>query len=377
MKQQKKVLHIVGAMNRGGTETMLMNLYRNIDRDKIQFDFVSFSQAEAHYDEEIKLLGGKVIKISKSNSVKELIEVINDNGPYAVVHAHTLFNSGIAMLAAKKCGVKVRIVHAHTTKDDSSSLLRKIYIKSMRYLINNNSTNTLACSKEAGKYLFGDKEIKKNKHNYFPNLINYEDLLKEPKQEVEIFKEKQNLKDSIVIGHIGTFKESKNHKFLLEITKYMKEHNIDIKLLLVGDGGLRIELETLAKEYNIYGSVRFVGIREDINVMLHSMDVFVFPSIFEGLGLVLLEAQATGLPCIVSEAIQAEADLDLGLVNQLNLSDGVKKWSQEILKVKGIKERNINKIKKSFEEKEYSTDKCIYKLMKLYNIDDKEIYKVS
>lgn len=373
----KRVLHIVGAMNRGGTETMLMNLYRNIDRSKIQFDFVSFIEEEAHYDEEIKSLGGKVIKILKSNSVKELSKVIKDNGPYEVIHAHTLFNSGIAMLAAKKCGVKIRIAHAHTTLDYSSNLVRKIYIKFMRYLINHNSTNTLACSKEAGRYLFGDKKIKKDKYNYFPNLINYNDLLKEPNEEVEGFKEQYNLKGSIVIGHIGTFKESKNQRFLLEITKHMKENNIDVKLLLVGEGGLRVQLENLAKEYDVYDKVKFVGIREDINVMLHSMDVFVFPSIYEGLGLVLLEAQAAGLQCIVSEAIQSEADLGLGLIRKLNLSDGVEKWLEEILKVKGMKEKDINKINKAFEEKDYSTDKCISKLMKLYNINYRQIQKIN
>lgn len=373
----KRVLHIVGAMNRGGTETMLMNLYRNIDRSKVQFDFVSFSKEEAHYDEEIKSLGGKVIKILRANSVKELSNVIKDNGPYEVIHAHTLFNSGIAMLAAKKCGVKIRIAHAHTTLDHSSSLVRKIYIKFMRYLINKNSTNTLACSNEAGKYLFGNKEIKKEKYNYFSNLINYNDLLKEPKGEVEVFKEQYNLKNSIVIGHIGTFKESKNQRFLLEITKHMKENNLDVKLLLVGDGGLRVQLENLAKEYDVCDRVKFVGIREDINVMLHSMDVFVFPSIYEGLGLVLLEAQAAGLHCTVSEAIQSEADLGLGLISKLNLSDGVEKWSEEILKVKGMKERDINKINKAFEEKDYSTDKCISKLMKLYNINYRQIQKIN
>lgn len=369
MVKQKRVLHVVGAMNRGGTETMLMNLYRNIDRRKIQFDFVSFSEEEAHYDKEIESLGGKVIKVCKPNSVRELSKKIIDNGPYDVVHSHTLFNSGIAMLAAKKCGIKVRIVHAHTTRDNSSNLLRKIYIKTMRYFINHNSTNILACSKEAGRYLFGDKEIEKDKYKYFANLINYEDLLKEPKQDVERFKKDSNIKDSIVIGHIGTFKESKNHEFLLEITKYMNRRNIDVKLLLVGDGGLRKHLETLARDYGIYDRVIFAGLREDINVMLHSMDVFVFPSIFEGLGLVLLEAQAAGLPCIVSEAIQDEADLGLGLVRKLNLSDEVEKWIQEILKLKDMKERNINTIKKAFEDSEYSTDKCISKLMSLYNIE--------
>lgn len=364
-----RVLHVVGSMNRAGTETMLMNIYRNIDREKIQFDFISYDQEEAHYDKEIKSLGGKIIKLSSTTSVKELVNAIKENGPYNVVHAHTLFNSGIAMLAAKKCGIKNRISHAHTTLDNSSSLVRKIYINGMRFLINKYSTKTLACSREAGKYLFGEKEINKPKYSYFPNLINYEELLHKPEREVIKFKEEYNLNDGIVIGHIGTLKKSKNHKFLLEITKYMAAQNIDVKLLIVGEGSLRKELEDLAIEYNISDRVHILGIREDINVILHSMDVFVFPSIFEGLGLVLLEAQATGLPCIVSEAIQPEADLGLDLFTVLNLEDNIDIWCEQILKKSQEKLCNIDRIKSAFYKKSYSKSKCIKKLMNIYNIN--------
>lgn len=370
MNIKKKVLHVVGAMNRAGTETMLMNIYRNIDRKKVQFDFISYSKDEAHYDREIRDLGGKIIKVSNTISVKELVKVINENGPYDVVHAHTLFNSGIAMLAAKKCGIKNRIAHAHTTLDNSSSIARKIYINGMRFLINKYSTKTLACSKEAGKYLFGEEEINKSKYSYFPNLINYEELLHKPEIEVAKFKEEYNLNDGIVIGHIGTLKESKNHKFLLDIAKYMTEQNIDVKLLLVGEGSLRKELEDLTREYNISDRVHILGIREDINVMLHSMDVFVFPSIFEGLGLVLLEAQAAGLPCVVSQAIQPEADLGLDLFSKLNLDSGVDIWSKEIIKVVSKKESDLEKINEAFENTGYSTSKCIKQLMKTYNLNN-------
>lgn len=371
----KRVLHITGPMNRAGTETMLMNIYRNIDREKVQFDFISYSQEEAHYDKEIEELGGKVIKLSSATSVKELVNSIKENGPYEVVHAHTLFNSGIAMLAAKKCGIKTRISHAHTTLDNNSSIVRKIYANGMRFLINKYSTQTLACSREAGKYLFGEKEINKSKYSYFPNLINYEELLHKPEREVAKFKEEYNLNDGIVIGHIGTLKESKNHKFLIEIAKYMTEQNIDVKLILVGEGSLRKELEDLARQYNISDRVHILGIREDINVILHSMDVFVFPSIFEGLGLVLLEAQAAGLPCVVSEAIQPEADLGLGLVKSLSLkSDMIDVWSNEVLSLVGKKVNNIEFVKKSFDDSDYSTNKCISKLINIYKIKN---YKLT
>ncbi|MEG1410481.1 MAG: glycosyltransferase family 1 protein [Romboutsia sp.] len=375
MKEPIRVLHIVGNMNRGGTETMLMNLYRNIDKNRIQFDFISFDDEEAHYDKEIRRMGGKIIKISKPSllgfykSVSEISNIINEYGPYRVVHAHTLFNSGFAIIASKKLGIKIRITHAHTTSDNEENLLRKIYIKYMRSIINRYSTHILACSNEAGRYLFGKDCSKKNNYSFFPNLIDYKNILEVNNEEVTKFKKERNLDDKLVMGHIGTLKQSKNQKFLIEITHFLVSQNYNVELLLVGQGNMKDELERLVKEYGLEENVLFTGVREDIDIMLHSMDIFIFPSIYEGLGLVLLEAQAAGLPCIVSEAIQEEADLGLGLIKQLNLSDGEVKWSEEILQsANEKKDISRNKIKKVFEEHGYSTKKCISKLMQLYHM---------
>lgn len=363
-----KVLQIVGAMNMGGTETMLMNIYRNIDRSKVQFDFISYSEKDGYYDEEIKRLGGKIIKLNKSKSVKELCNAINDNGPYDVVHAHTLFNCGIAMKAAKKCKVKIRISHSHTNLDYSNNVIKKIYINMMRRSINKNSTNLLACSKSAGTYLFGEKNIHKDKYSYFPNLIEYSKFIDKYDNQVSKFKEEMNISNKFIIGHIGRFIEAKNHKFLIDILANMIEKNIDAVLLLVGDGPLRIEIEKIAKQRNVYDKIRFIGIRDDVNVVLKSMDVFVFPSIYEGLGLVMLEAQASGIPCVVSNAIQPEADLNLGLVTKLSLDDSVDLWVDNILNISNKKENDINKIIQAFETTGYSIEVGIDKLMKIYNI---------
>lgn len=154
-----RVLHVVGAMNRAGTETMLMNIYRNMDPDKVIFDFISYSELDADYDEEIKQLGGKVIKLKKTQSLKQLYQAIRKHGPYDVVHAHTLFHCGIANMAAFMAGIKIRIAHAHTTADDDLGVLRKSYIRLMRFMINLFSTHLLACSKGAGKYLFGNENL--------------------------------------------------------------------------------------------------------------------------------------------------------------------------------------------------------------------------
>ena len=375
MEKPKRVLHVVGAMNRGGTETMLMNLYRNIDRDKVQFDFISFSEEEAHYDKEIESMGGKIIKLPKPSMLKpnkaisDISNTIKKNGPYEVVHAHTLFNSGFAVKAAKKSNIKVRVTHAHTTLDNEANLIRKIYTKYMRNIINKNSTNLLACSNEAGKYLFGKDILNKSNYTFFSNLIDYKSILNTKYEDIEKFKNDNDLNNKLVIGHVGTLKTSKNQKFLIEITNFLVTQNYNVKLLLVGDGSMRDELESLVNEYGIEKNVIFTGVREDVDVILHSMDIFVFPSIYEGLGLVLLEAQAAGLPCLVSEAIQLEADLKIGLVEKLNLSDGVESWSNKIIKMCDSKKIDKKTIENVFDSSDYSTEKCINKLMDIYDIN--------
>ncbi|SEP67105.1 glycosyltransferase EpsF [Virgibacillus subterraneus] len=361
-----RILHVVGAMNRAGTETMLMNIYRNVDRKKVQFDFISYSDQDAHYDDEIKDRGGRVIKLSKTNSIQELYHVINKYGPYDAVHAHTLFHCGIAAIAAYLAGVKIRISHAHTTMDSSSRFMRKAYIKVMRFIINHFSTNLLACSEGAGKYLFGNKGLAKSKYSYFPNTIEYLTFLVNPQKKVTELKVKEGLGKSIVIGHIGRFIEAKNHEFILEIMKCLINRDPAIKLLLVGDGNLRRQIEEKAEQEGILENIRFTGIRHDISTMLHSMDVFIFPSHYEGLGLVLLEAQACGLPAVVSEAIQPEADLGIGLISKLSLADGPDVWADRIVELAGQKEKNTYNIINGFEKSGYSLKRAIATLMTIY-----------
>lgn len=365
----KRILQVVGVMNRAGTETMLMNIYRNLDHTKIQFDFISFSTEQAHYDKEIIELGGRIFRVTKSSSVKELYQIINESGPYEAVHSHTLFHCGIANLAALLAGVKIRIAHAHTTLDDNKRFIRKAYIYIMRHLIHGVSTNLLACSKEAGKYLYGEKGLRKKKYSYFPNIVDYSPFIVDLQNDVQKFKQKEGLTNKLVIGHIGRFIEAKNHHFLLKVLKHMLINNPNVRLLLVGDGDLRKMIEEEAKKQDVYEHIRFVGVREDIPVLLQSMDAFVFPSLHEGLGLVLLEAQASGLPCFVSDAIQSEADLRLGLFNKLALNDSPESWANQILKLAKYKENNKEKIVQSFMENGFKVESGIEKLINLYKLE--------
>lgn len=361
-----KVLHVVGAMNMGGTETMLMNVLRNIDSQKIEFHFLSFSEKEAYYDQEIKQLGGKIIHLNKTTSVKCFREVIRKYGPYDVVHSHTLFNSGIANLAASLEGVPIRIAHAHTTLDDSSSLARKLYIQLMQSLIKINSTHYLACSEAAAYYLFGSKSVQSSKYQYLPNMIDYDVLLEPNEEEVLNFKKKYQLEGHLIIGHVGRITEAKNHQFLIEIIDQIKDIRPDALLLLVGDGELREELERVVKEKQLQDYVIFTGIQDSVSSALYNMDIFVFPSLFEGLGLVLLEAQLCSVPCIVSEAIQSEADLKMGLMKSLHLKDGVSKWCETILKQHQRKDMTSEEKMKFLFNQGYTKKQIINQLITIY-----------
>ena len=360
-----KILHVVGGMNKGGTETMLMNIYRKIDRNIIQFDFLYFTSEETYYDKEIIELGGKIFRISKMNIlhifdfINNISHVINSNGPYKVIHAHTLFNSGFVVKAAKKSKVDIRISHAHTTLDNENGIARKLYVKFMRHLILKYSTN-----------LFGRNITMSQRYNILPNLIDYENIMNVNKEKIYEFKQINKLNnEDFILGNIGSLKKAKNQQFLLEVIQNLKVKAKKVKLILVGSGPLEEVLKQKCKEYGIQEEVIFMGARDDIDVILNSMDVFVFPSSFEGLGLVLLEAQAAGLPCVVSEAIQPEADLQLGLFSKLNLSDGAEFWANKIIEVYGKKETDKQKILDVFDKQGYSTEKCISKLLSIYKID--------
>lgn len=365
-----KILHVVGAMNIGGTETMLMNVFRSINRASVQFDFISFTEQEAYYDKEIIKLGGRIIYVSKTTSVVELKKVIQEYGPYDVVHGHTLFNCGITNLAAKLAGVPIRIAHAHTTLDNSESLLRKVYIKLMQQLIRVTSTHFLACSQAAAKYLFGKEVVNYEKYTYIPNMINYDSLLEPNQRAIQQFNKFYQLENRFVIGHVGRLAEVKNHRFLIDLIDQIRKVNDKALLLLIGDGLLRSELELIVQEKQLQQHVIFAGLQNDVSSALYNMDVFVFPSLFEGLGIVLLEAQLCGLPCFVSEAIQPEADLGMGLMMKLQLSEGVEAWSNKILSKELKKEISLVEKQNALSNKGYITDQIINSLMTIYKGDN-------
>ncbi|MFS0655145.1 glycosyltransferase family 1 protein [Bacillus sp. 179-C3.3 HS] len=341
MSEPKRVLHIVGGMNRGGAETMIMNVYRALDKSSLQFDFITHREDICDYDEEIRQLGGRIFyvpsigKTSPLAFVKTLSQTIKRTGPYQAVHAHTDFQTGFSALAAKLAGVSVRICHSHNTAwKQSPSWFDQWMLKGFRQLIFAFSTRLVACGEDAGAFLFGQKKMRSGRVDILPNGIDL-DLFQQLGQERGAHMKKQlNLHEKkLVIGHIGRFHQQKNHAFLIKLANTLKAQGVSFQLVLVGDGPLRQEVESNVIRAGLKDDVLFTGVVSEVPEYMKAFDVFVMPSLFEGLPLVLVEAQASGLPCVISDHITEEVDLGCGLITRISLEAPEADWVEEILEV--------------------------------------------
>ena len=328
-QKPKRILQVVTYMGRGGIETMLMNYYRHMDRSKVQFDFLVHRDFAGDFDEEITALGGKIYQVRPMNPLNpgywhDLLTFFRTH-PYEIVHCHLNFKSGIVLAAAKLAGVPVRIAHAHTAsmENDWTQIPRKI----MRTLIAPNATAMLACSGNAGKAVFGKASFRILPNAMDAAAFRYQESVRREKR-LEL-----DLADAFTVMHVGRFGAEKNHKFLLEVFGHLHTAEPNVKLVLIGDGAMRKEIEEAASRLLPADSVRFLGVRKDIPELLQAADVFAFPSVFEGLPVTMIEAQAAGLPCVMSDTITDEC-IVTDLVTTLPISDPVV-WAEEILKKRG------------------------------------------
>lgn len=324
--EPKRILQVVTYMGRGGIETMLMNYYRHMDRSRLQFDFLVHRSFRADFDDEIEALGGRIHRLPPMGS-RHYWKALGDffrTHPYQVVHCHLNYKSGLVLAAAKRAGVPVRVAHAHTAGMDPgfSGLVRRL----LRPLIPRTATHDLACSAAAGNALFGDRP-----YGLIPNALDAAALRFNP-QIRDRTRKALNLGGAYTLIHVGRFSREKNHAFVLDAFAQVRKREPGAVLLLVGDGPLRPELERRAAAFQA-GAVRFLGIRADIPDLLQAGDIFVFPSVFEGLGIALIEAQAAGLPCIKSDSVPAES-MVTDLVRSLPTVDP-QVWADAILAAKG------------------------------------------
>ena len=323
-----RILHVVTYMGRGGLETMLMNYYRQIDRNEVQFDFLVHRDFEADYDKEILKLGGRIYHLPRLNPwdyryLKKLDEFFQQHKEYKIVHSHLDCMAGIPLKYAKKNEIPVRIAHAHSKSQDKDlKYPLKLWMKRMipRY-----ATKLFACGEEAGGWMFGGL-----KFNILNNAIDTKQYQYSEKIRTA-YREELGLGDSLVIGHVGRFNPPKNHRFLIEIFDQLKQKDSNVKLLLVGDGDGRKKIEELVKEKKLQEDVKFLGMRDDVHNILQAMDVFVFPSLYEGLPVTLIEAQSAGLQCIISDQVPLECKMT-DLIHVKSFQERESRWADEILK---------------------------------------------
>lgn len=328
-KEVVRILHVVQRMEAAGLQSFIMNIYRKIDRTKIQFDFLTHYSERQFYDDEIESLGGKIHRLTfreDHNPIKYILDLkifFKEHPEYKIVHGHMDSLGYFYLGAAKRAGVPCRIAHAHNV------LIGGDFKKRIRNIMNRayklNATKLLACSDAAGKYMFGNYSFEVIRNPIDVSKFRYDEGVRH-----EVRDELQLKDEDIVIGHVGRFSPQKNHRFLLDVFKEISKKEANAKLLLVGQGKLEKEIKEDVFRSGIADRVIFVGVRGDIHRIYQAMDAFVLPSSFEGFGIVAIEAQAAGLPTICSDRIPQMANVTERFYS-ISLSEPAEIWADSIL----------------------------------------------
>ena len=344
-----RVLHYVGIMNRGGMETFIMNLYRNIDRNEIQFDFAVHGDRAGDFEKEISALGGKFYyfphmrkdPLKYRKAWKDFWG--NNKKRYVAFHMHTNSLANIiALEEAAKVGIPIRIVHSHSSMANKGRMqwLNDILHRRNQARLPQLATHLFACSDRAAEWLFGGTEIKGSTVTKINNGIQISDFRYDPEIRKNLRAE-INISDKKVIGHIGTFLPVKNHTFLIETVEkcYLSDHSV--RCLLIGNGPRFNEIKDIVKRKNLQDVVLFLGIRYDVNKLLSAMDLFIMPSLYEGLPVSLVEVQANGLPALVSDTITKDVAMQKNL-HYMSLEASADEWARAALSIMENNERSFN-----------------------------------
>lgn len=331
-----RVLHVVTSMNVGGIETFLMNLYRNIDKRKVQFDFLVHRSEEGFFDNEIKKSGGKIYYAPKINPFRqreyeEYLVSFFKNASYQTVHSHINAQSMTILKCAEKANVPIRISHSHSSK---TPIDYKFIFKTYNKLkLGNYTTNQLACSDAAGNHLYGKNSDYKVINNAIDaeKYVGNESIRRKKREELSV-------NNQFVVGHIGNFSKAKNYPFILEVFKALLKKKKNAVLVLIGNNDNNSGVEQKVKDMDLEDYVIFTGLRSDIPELLQAMDVFLFPSLYEGLPVALIEAQASGLLSVVSNAITKEVAITDN-VEFISLNQSADYWADQLLKLSSKFER--------------------------------------
>jgi glycosyltransferase involved in cell wall biosynthesis len=378
-----RILHVLGGMNRGGIETWLMHVLRHIDRDRLQMDFLVHTTQPCAYDDEIRNLGSKIIPcLYPSNPwlyAQNFKRILRQYGPYHIIHSHVLHYSGYVLRLAREAGIPIRIAHSH--KDSSpfevnAKLHRRLYLRLMKAWIARHATLGLGCSKVAAADLFGP-----NWKTHPQRRLLYYGIDMSPFQRpvdvVEVRKELGIPANAFVVGHVGRFHEHKNHAFLLKIFAEITSKETQACLLLLGEGTLRLKIEQQVMHAGLSDRVIFARARSDIpRIMMGAMDVFLLPSLCEGLPMVSIEAQAAGLPLVLSDLITDELEKIKSLVTKISLSQPAKIWANAVLTARKIKGKTTQAACLAIlENSEFNIHQSAKTLAEYYTHEFEKLYK--
>lgn len=338
MSQPLRVLHVLGAMNRGGVESWLMQVLRKMDREAVRMDFLVSTDLPSAYDDEIRSLGSSIIPCPGHSRpwiyARNFRRALLEHGPYDIVHSHVQHYSGFVLRKARQAGVPVRIAHTHNNTllvQAEAGFLRRRYLRLMESWLRRHATLGLAISRLSAAALYGshwEKDPRWRLLYYGLDLAPFQ-IAPEP---AEVRRELGLPPGALVIAHTGRFVEQKNHSFLIDIALEVTKRQPNSRFLLIGEGPLRPAIEQKAARLGLRENVVFAGLRPDIpRLLMGAADLFLFPSLSEGLGLALAEAQAAGVPCVCSDGLPPEADVAPPLVQRLSLSEPASVWAEALL----------------------------------------------
>ena len=344
----KRILHVLGGLERGGAETFVMNLYRKIDREKLQFDFIIHTNEHGAYYNEIVSLGGKVYSCPKYTGkhhfqYRKWWEMFISSHPeYRILHSHVRSTAAIYLKIAKKYGLKT-IIHSHSTSNGSGvkSLAKRVLQLPLRRV----ADYLFACSEQSGIWLYGKRKVRTDKFRILKNVIDVEKNAFNPDIR-RVYREELELSNKTVYIHVGRFHPAKNHDFLLGLFKRISDKDKNAALLLVGDGELRESILDKIESLYLADKVFVLGSRGDVGNLLWAADCFLFPSLWEGVPLTVIEAQAAGLPCLVSDKVTDDVCVS-ELVTRLPVDAGAEPWMDALSELDFTRKNVLDKITES------------------------------
>lgn len=334
MANPVRVLNVLGTTNLGGAESRVMELYRALDRDKVQFDFLVHTEKEGQYSEEIRRLGGNVysvprFKVFNTLSYKRALRrFFQEHKEYVAVQGHMTSTAAIYLPIAKKAGVPVTIAHARSAGVDRG--IKGVVTRIIRYPLKYRADYCFTCSAEAGEAVYGRRWVKKGKVWTIPNAIDIHRFVFDPAVRRQV-REDLGIAEKFVIGHVGRFGFMKNHNYLVDIFAELCKMRDDAVLVLIGKGELEDEIKEKVNALGLADRVLFLGNCFDVERYYQAFDYFVFPSIFEGLPGSVVEAQAAGLCCLVSDQVTKEVALT-ELVTYKSIEEPAANWAGEIMR---------------------------------------------